>query len=110
MFASQEGTCYRIRLHPSDAADPRDIHRENLEFTDKDLARIGKLGDWAIPVLRLIGQHPGVVSTKLAAAIGQERLAFKANVAKLKALGLTLSLDTGYRLSPRGEACLKRLG
>jgi hypothetical protein len=35
-----------------------------------------------------------------------ERLPFKANVRKLKALGLTESLDVGYRLSPRGEALL----
>jgi hypothetical protein len=37
-----------------------------------------------------------------------ERLPFKANVRKLKALGLTESLDIGYRLSPRGEALLAR--
>jgi hypothetical protein len=35
-----------------------------------------------------------------------ERLPFKANVRKLKRLGLTISLETGYRLSPRGEAYL----
>jgi hypothetical protein len=38
--------------------------------------------------------------------VGQERLPFKANVRKLKRLGLTISLETGYRLSPRGEAYL----
>jgi hypothetical protein len=35
---------------------------------------------------------------------GLERLVFKARVRRLKALGLTISLGTGYRLSPRGEA------
>jgi hypothetical protein len=31
---------------------------------------------------------------------------FKTHVRKLKALGLTLSLQVGYRLAPRGEAYL----
>jgi hypothetical protein len=43
----------------------------------------------------------------LADDLGRERLPFKADVRKLKNLGLTLSLDVGYRLSPRGEAYLQ---
>ena len=35
-----------------------------------------------------------------------EKLPFKADVRKLKALGLTESLERGYRLSPRGRAYL----
>ncbi len=35
---------------------------------------------------------------------------FKLNVRKLKALGLTESLEVGYRLSPRGRTVLARLG
>jgi hypothetical protein len=42
----------------------------------------------------------------LAEAAGQERLAFKTRVRRLKALGLTESLEVGYRLSPRGRAFL----
>jgi hypothetical protein len=34
---------------------------------------------------------------------------FKAHVRRLKALGLTESLDIGYRLSPRGVVVLERL-
>lgn len=41
--------------------------------------------------------------------MGQELPDFKLNVRKLKNLGLTISLGTGYRLSPRGEAFLARL-
>jgi hypothetical protein len=36
-----------------------------------------------------------------------ERQAFKLNVRKLKELGLTESLEVGYRLSPLGEAFLR---
>jgi hypothetical protein len=38
------------------------------------------------------------------------RPAFKLNVRKLKELGLTESLDIGYRLSPRGEAVMRSPG
>jgi hypothetical protein len=52
---------------------------------------------------------PGVVSTDLAAQAGQERRAYKMRVRRLKALGLTESLERGYRLSPRGRAYLASL-
>jgi biotin operon repressor len=66
-------------------------------------------GPWTFETLTLIAQRPGVVSTELARQIGMERFAFKANVRKLKALGLTVSLETGYRLSPRGKAFLRAI-
>jgi hypothetical protein len=51
-----------------------------------------------------------VRAADLAAAAGRERHPFKTDVRKLKALGLTESLEVGYRLSPRGLALLARLG
>ncbi|HEU4546515.1 MAG TPA: hypothetical protein VFR88_09515, partial [Microlunatus sp.] len=42
----------------------------------------------------------------LAAELGRERDDWKRDVRKLKALGLTESLEVGYRLSPRGRAFL----
>ena len=39
--------------------------------------------------------------------MGMEKHPFKAKVRQLKALGLTISLDVGYRLSPRGESVLE---
>lgn len=74
------------------------------------LARLDRNGAWTAATLRLIARYPGIVSTTLAHHAGQERMAFKANVRKLKELGLTESLDIGYRLSPRGEAVLRSLG
>ena len=63
-------------------------------------------GPWTRTTLMLIRDHPGVVSTTLAAMVDRERFAFKADVRKLKALGLTESLEVGYRLSPRGESLI----
>ena len=43
----------------------------------------------------------------LAESFGRETAAFKRDIRKLKELGLTVSLDVGYRLSPRGEVVLR---
>jgi DNA-binding IclR family transcriptional regulator len=59
--------------------------------------------------LHLIAELPGTDSTELAARAGIDRLKFKQRVRRLKSLGLTESLEVGYRLSPRGEAVLARM-
>ena len=51
-----------------------------------------------------------MVSTELARDVGEERQAYKLRVRRLKALGLTESLEVGYRLSPRGRAYLRGAG
>ena len=57
-------------------------------------------------VLGLIAERPGTRAPDLAASLGRETAPFKADVRKLKELGLTESLLVGYRLSPRGRAYL----
>jgi hypothetical protein len=105
---------YRIDFHRG-GDDPRTVLREDSVLDAGDLAAIGARLDrmdraasepWTRATLHTIAARPGVVSTKLAAEAGMERATFKANVSKLKALGLTESLDVGYRLSPRGTAFL----
>jgi hypothetical protein len=110
---------YRIRLRRIDAPDPRDELASASSLTEADVAAIrsrldrmdrsGSRGPWTGAVLALIGDRPGIVSTVLAEAIGWERQDFKLHVRRLKELGLTLSLDVGYRLSPRGESYLNYL-
>jgi len=56
----------------------------------------------------VVRDHPAVLAATLAKRVGQERDFFKQNVRKLKELGLTESLEVGYRLSPRGRAYLAR--
>ncbi len=106
-----EGTLYRIRFHRL-GDDPRVALREQdvLDMADLAdlLARLDRL-EWATATLRLIATHPGTVSTDLAARLGVERAPFKQRVRRLKALGLTESLEVGYRLSPRGQAVLDRI-
>jgi hypothetical protein len=110
---------YRIRLRRIDEPDPRDELARAARLTEADVAaitarlarmdRASSRGPWTGAVLGLIAEQPGTVSTVLAEAIGWERQDFKLHVRRLKELGLTLSLDVGYRLSPRGESYLNYL-
>ena len=55
----------------------------------------------------MIGDNEAVRAPDLAARVGLDVPRFKRRVRQLKGLGLTISLDVGYRLSPRGKAFLK---
>ena len=87
-----------------------DISSDELDSVVARLARLDRNGAWTRQTLQLIERYPGIVSTTLARHANQDRPTFKLNVRKLKELGLTESLDVGYRLSPRGEAVLRQLG
>jgi hypothetical protein len=92
-------------------ADDRELSDADVAEIERRLARLDQAsphGPWTRAVLQLIAENPGRVSTDLAEKLGRERPAFKTDVRKLKRLGLTISLDVGYRLSPRGEAFLGR--
>ncbi len=112
-----EGQVYRIDIG-SLSRDPRIALRarslgeqaaadvaDQLELMDSR----SPTGPWTAQTLRIIHEHPGTRALDLAKMLVQEKDPFKVNVRKLKKLGLTESLDTGYRLSPRGRDLLKRL-
>ena len=84
------------------------LEREDTDLTGvlQKLARLDAREPWTRTVLDLIDAHPGRRAGDLAAMLGRETHAFKLDVRKLKALGLTESLPVGYRLSPRGLAYL----
>jgi len=114
---STDGTVWRVDLRYV-GIDDRVERRTVSELTDDDIAalrtRLDRLDrnatkPWTRTTLQLIEKYPGVVSTALARDTGLERPAFKINVRKLKEMGLTESLDIGYRLSPRGEALLRAI-
>jgi hypothetical protein len=107
---------YRIRFRRLDAADPRDELAAAAVMTEAELAalaarlarmdRASARGPWTTAALTQIADRPATVSTVLADAMGWPRPDFKLHVRRLKELGLTLSLQVGYRLSPRGERYL----
>jgi hypothetical protein len=100
-----EGTLYRIRFHLA-GPDPRIALREDADIGPAERRRIEARYPWARDVLQLIADQPATLAADLAAQQGREKLPFKRDVRKLKELGLTESLPTGYRLSLRGRAFL----
>ncbi|MCD7059944.1 hypothetical protein [Pelagibacterium xiamenense] len=99
--------------------DPRVALRDSTALSDADVAGLraalekidaGAKTGWSAEVLRLIADNEGVLAETLALWTGEDKAVFKTRVRKLKELGLTESLETGYRISPRGKALLARLG
>jgi hypothetical protein len=107
---------YRVSFRHVRAVDPRAARRADaspdaLTEVGKRLERMDKLsshGPWTLQALRLIDKQPRIAASKLAPRLGRERLAFKADIRKLKGLGLTVSHEVGYSLSKRGKALLAR--
>lgn len=97
----------RDALRQADDLGPEEITWLTARLDRLD--RASPYGPWTRAVLRQVAERPGVVSTVLAQEAGRERMAYKADVRKLKALGLTESLPVGYRLAPRGAALLSAL-
>ena len=104
---------YRVEFH---RIPPEGPDREAADLDDEERAEIGRRldrldrasrgGPWTRAALAAIEANPGVVSTVLAEELGRERQSLKLDIRKLKGLGLTVSLGTGYELSPRGQAWL----
>jgi hypothetical protein len=115
---SEDLPIYRVQFHAVQGPDPRDELASTTTLTDDDVAeldrrldrldRAGSSGPWTMATLAVIADRPAVRAGDLAESVGRERAPFKLDVRKLKNLGLTLSLDVGYRLSPRGEEYRRR--
>jgi hypothetical protein len=103
-FHRARGPDLRAALAASGAldAEEREAIRRRLERLD----RSSRHGAWTAATLRSIADRPGTRAADLAAAMQRETLPFKRDVRKLKELGLTISLERGYELSPRGRAYL----
>ena len=103
---------WRVELHHGGDGDRVELALVDT-LTDDDVAtiknKLEKLDGrkpWTAQTLALIGKHPRVAASKLAAKVGRETLPFKVDVRKLKKLGLTQSFEVGYEISPRGKAYL----
>jgi biotin operon repressor len=111
---------YRIRFRRVNEPDPRDVLAAGAALSPDELATLGarldrmdaasERGPWTAAVLGWIAAHPATSSAVLAAALDWPRPDLKLRIRRLKELGLTISLDVGYRLSPRGEAYLRAAG
>lgn len=117
--AEEEEEVYRVVFHHGGPVQPDplplddDLSADDVAAISTRLAAMdtrGRDGAWTAATLDLIARRPETRAADLATELGRERLPFKADVRKLKRLGLTESLDVGYRLSPRGRAYVRAAG
>jgi hypothetical protein len=104
---------YQVTLHHAGDGDRVEIATDDrltpeaIAELKKRLARLEKTGPWVKKTMRLIERCPRVAASKLAKRLKRETQPFKTDVRKLKRLGLTMSFEVGYELSPRGKKFLR---
>lgn len=110
--AGREGSIYRIEFHFS-GPDPRIALREDVDLSKNELDEIqmmlrrldaaSEMGDWTLEILSAIQSKPRLAAVHLADQTGYAKEWLKTQIRKLKHLGLTISHQPGYELSP-GES------
>ncbi len=99
-------------LAPDERPDLAADHELSADDVEAITTRLNRwdaaTGPWTRPYLEMIGANEAVRAPDLAARVALDVPRFKRRVRQLKGLGLTISLDVGYRLSPRGRAYLRR--
>lgn len=111
-----EGSIYKIEL-AYHSPDPRVELRSKEELTNEEfhqlkkklerLDKYSKTGAWTREVLESIRQNPKLKAADLAVLLSKEKDWLKINIRKLKNLGLTISHNPGYEISPLGKAFLE---
>ncbi len=110
------GTIYKVKVK-YESEDPRIELREKTHLSDEEFiklkAKLDRLdktrGPWVLIVMKLIKRYPERRAGDLAEIMKMDKLDFIVNVRKLKNLGLTISHEIGYSLSPLGDIVLEGL-
>ncbi len=102
-----EDLVYRVAFHlagavPKKASLPAEVIVEKLRAMDQRSTK----GTWTRDYLQMIADGPRVGAKVHAARRGEEVPVLKADVRKLKALGLTVSFEVGYGLTDLGQEVL----
>lgn len=98
---------FRIAFHLAEEPDPREELAATANPPEQELTEVHRRltrldlagGDhpWTRVTLEAIAAQPAVRAADLAAGLGRETAPFKLDVRKLKNLGLSFSLEVGYR-------------
>ena len=112
------GEIYRIKFK-LEGEDPRIELRERTNMSDVDVADLlkklqalevrSKIKGWPMKILEAVNDAPGLYAIQYANKLGYEKMWFKLHIRKLKNLGLTISLENGYKISPRGKVFLENV-
>jgi hypothetical protein len=115
---TQDTRLYRVDFERcATAPDPRrtlaqaEVTNDDVEGIRTKLATMDRRapdGPWTSRALRAIERRPATRAGDLAVEMQLPTAEFKTRVRRLKALGLTESLEVGYRLSARGRSYLGR--
>lgn len=113
---SKTGTIYKVKVKYV-SEDPRLELRERTDLSEDEFqklkAKLDRLdktrGPWVLKVMKLIKRFPERRAGDLADIMQMDKFDFKINVRKLKNLGLTVSHEIGYSISPLGERVMERL-
>ncbi|MFE7723710.1 hypothetical protein ACFU44_32315 [Nocardia rhizosphaerihabitans] len=97
----------RVALRSDADLSPQDVAEISAALARLDKA--SRRGPWTEMVLAAVAAHPGRRAADLAELLGRDKDSFKLDVRKLKNLGLTHSLETGYEISPRGAVYLRAI-
>ena len=120
LLASQkEGKIYKIAVSYIEEAPKIEFSVQN-EFSEEEFAELkttllnldkfSKVGKWTTKTLQGIRENPKLKAADLAVKLKKEKEWLKLNVRKLTSLGLTISHEPGYTLSPKGEAYMLLIG
>lgn len=111
------GTLFKITVSYH-SVDPRiqlreqsELSKQQFEDLTKKLERLdqfSKQGSWTKSVLYAIKENPKLHAMAIADLTGFEKEWLKLNIRKLKNLGLTISHQVGYEISPLGNEYLKK--
>ncbi|MGJ1415184.1 ASCH domain-containing protein [Sphingobacterium multivorum] len=114
---NSKGTIFKISISYH-SEDPRIKLREQSELSEQQffdlkmkLERLdnhSKQGHWTEKILLTIKDNPSLHAIGIAKLTGFEKEWLKLNIRKLKNLGLTISHNIGYELSPLGNEYVKK--
>lgn len=108
---SSEDTLFKIQVRYH-SEDPRISLREKppteelFSEINRKLGRLDRQEKWTGKVLQIIQENPHKRAIELATMLGYEKDWLKLGIRKLKNMGLTISHEIGYELSPLGKAYL----
>lgn len=116
-FNDTGGNIYKLGVRYG-FEDPRLALRKQTTLTPEEktilleklkrLDTYSKHGAWTQKILTAIKNHPRRRAIDLASLTGYEKEWLKLNIRKLKNLGLTISHEVGYELSPLGQVLFKK--
>jgi hypothetical protein len=98
-----EDPCIKLRENSNITPDEVAVLQKKLQSVE---ARSNVKG-WPLRILEAVNNEPGLYAIQYANKLRYEKMWFKVHIRKLKNLGLTISLENGYKISPRGKAFLE---